>query len=98
VPTHVFRPGGRGTTHCAYDRADEIDSMAQGSRAIRLAWLEVDSFTGRIRLSWQAQQEDGSWKSEAATLQPGETHPLLDQCRDASADFARRERGPATDS
>jgi hypothetical protein len=72
--------------------------MAEGSRAIRLAWLEVDSSTGCIHLSWQAQQEDGSWKTEAAALQPGESHPLMDVCRDAAADFARRERGPATDS
>lgn len=72
--------------------------MAEGSRAIRLAWLEVDSSTGRILLSWQAQQEDGSWKAESATLQPGEGHPLLDLCRDAAADFARRERGTSTDS
>jgi hypothetical protein len=71
--------------------------MAEGARAIRLAWLEVDSPTGRIRLSWQAQQEDGSWKAETATLEPGESHPLLDLCKDAAADFARRERGPATD-
>jgi hypothetical protein len=72
--------------------------MAEGSRAIRLAWMEHDPATGRTRLSWQAQQEDGSWKQEGAILQPGESHPLLELCREAAADFARREEGTATDS
>jgi hypothetical protein len=72
--------------------------MSEHSHAIRLAWMEQDPSSGRIRLSWQAQQEDGSWKRGTATLEPGEGHPLLELCREAAADFARRERGAAKDS
>ena len=60
--------------------------------------MELDPSTGRTRLSWQVQQEDGSWKQEKATLEPGESHPLLEECSKAAADFARRERGTSTDS
>jgi hypothetical protein len=55
--------------------------MAEGSRAIRLAWMEVDSATGRLTLSWQAQQPDGSWGQETATVEPGQGHPLLERCK-----------------
>ena len=71
----------------------KLKHMAQPERAIRLAWMEQDPPTGRMHLSWYAQLEDGSWKQERATLEPGETHPLLQRCKDAAADFARRERG-----
>jgi len=71
--------------------------VAEGSRAIRLAWMEVDSPTGRVTLSWQAQQPDGSWEQKTATGEPGEGHPLLERRKEAVADFARRTRGPATD-
>ena len=70
----------------------EIDRMGERSRAIRLAWMELDASTGRINLSWQAQQEDGSWEGETAILEAEESHPLLELCRAAAADFARRER------
>jgi hypothetical protein len=98
VPTHVsFGPAGRGTTHCARGVANEIDSMAASSRAIRLAWLEEDPISGRIRLSWQAQQDDGTWREDAATIERGERHPLLDLCRRAAMDFIRRDRGTPLD-
>ena len=60
--------------------------------------MEEDSFTGRISLEWQAQQEDGTWKQESATLERGQGHPLLELCRRAAEDFARRDRGTALDS
>jgi hypothetical protein len=72
--------------------------MAESSRAIRLAWLEEDPISGRIRLSWQAQQEDGTWRDEEATIERGEAHPLLDLCRRAATDFIRRDRGTPLDS
>jgi hypothetical protein len=55
--------------------------------------MEQDASTGRINLSWQAQQDDGSWKRETATVEAEESHPLLELCREAAAEFARRERG-----
>jgi hypothetical protein len=91
-------PGGRGTTHCGRDGANEIEGMAEGFPAIRLAWMEEDSSTGRMRLSWQAQQEDGSWRQETATVEPGGRHRLLELCREGAADFARREKGTPLDS
>ena len=69
--------------------------MGEHSHAIRLAGMELDASTGRISLSWQAQQKDGSWKRETATLEHGDSLPLLELCREAAADFARRERGTA---
>jgi hypothetical protein len=88
----------RGTAHCASGIGCDFERMAEGSRAIRLAWMEVDSPTGRVALLWQAQQPDGSCGQETATVEPGEGHPLLERCKEAVADFARRARGPATDS
>ena len=67
--------------------------MAEPARAITLAWMEEDPSSGRMHLSWYARLEDGSWKQERATLESGETHPLLQQCKDSVTDFARRERG-----
>ena len=58
--------------------------------------MELDPFTGRIKLSWDAKQEDGSWKLQTVTLEPGESHPLLKLCRESVADFDRRTRGTAT--
>jgi hypothetical protein len=49
------------TTHCASGIGCDFERMAEASRAIRLAWMEVDSPTGRVTLSRQAQQPDGSW-------------------------------------
>lgn len=72
--------------------------MGEHSRAIRLAWMDQDPSSGRIRLSWHAQQEDGSWKRETVTLEPGEGHPLLEACRKSAAEFGRRQRGAETDS
>lgn len=89
---------GRVSTHCARGTATEIEGVTEPPRAIRLAWMELDPDTGHINLSWQAKQEDGSWRQERATLEPGESHALLEQCREAAADFARRERGAGTDS
>ena len=89
---------GGGTTHCVGGRRNEIDRMAEGSRAIRLAWMEEDPSTGRITLSRQAQQEDGSWREQTATVEPGGSHRLLELCRESAADFARREQGTALDS
>lgn len=43
----------RATTHCAPGIGCDFERMAEGSRAIRLAWTEVDSPTGRVTLSWQ---------------------------------------------
>jgi hypothetical protein len=91
VPTHLH--GGRVFTHCAFAEGSEIDHMREHSPAIRLAWMEQDASTGRINLSWQAQQDDGSWKRETATVEAEESHPLLELCREAAAEFARRERG-----
>src|ERR1700737_3197428 len=96
VPTHLL--GGRVSPPCASAKESEIDRMSEHSRAIRLAWMEQDPSTGRIRLSWQAQQEDGSWRRETATIEPGGGHPLLEVCRKSAAEFARRQRGAETDS
>jgi hypothetical protein len=71
--------------------------MAQPSRAISLLWMEQDASTGRIHLSWDVQQVDGSWKKETATLERGEGHPLLKRCRESVADFERRTRVTGSD-
>ena len=97
-PSREGNYASRVTTHCACSRGNQIGCMADGARDIRLARMEQDSATGRIRLSWLAQQEDGSWRPETTTLGPEEGHPLLEICRRAAEDFARRERGATPDS
>ena len=67
-------------------------------RAIALPWMVENPLSGRIKLSWEAEQEDGSWKRETATLQRGENHPLLELCRESVADYERRTRDTNLDS
>jgi hypothetical protein len=70
--------------------------MAEPSPAISLPWMSKLPPVDGLKPSWEAEQEDGSWKHETATLQRGESHPLLELCRKSVADFDRRTRGNAT--
>jgi hypothetical protein len=100
-PTHLGLMGVTTqavvTTHCARTGGSEIESMAEPFPAISLPWMEQDPSTGRIHISWHQEREDGSWTKETATLEPGESHVLLELCRESVADFDRRTRDTATD-
>ena|ERR1700687_1463506 len=93
------RPNVRGTTHCTCCEGGEIKNVTEPfRRAIALPWMVENPLSGRIKLSWEAQQEDGSWKRETATLHRGEKHPLLELCRKSVADHERRTRDTKLDS